>query len=169
MRAIAEGSGITLMVPVAGLNVADCPAPRPVKLTAEKSPERLPVFRAVGIGTIAEDEVENPAEHHAAVAVHEVVGARREGRACDLKHAAARLREVEREARAERDRAGAVARCQRAEHGERLIEARERAHAGEAGRRGQRVTARREAQEVERAGAAGRAEVQPARADRARS
>jgi hypothetical protein len=39
-----EGSGTTLMKPVAGLNVADCPAARPEKFTAEKLPDKPPVL-----------------------------------------------------------------------------------------------------------------------------
>jgi hypothetical protein len=72
--------------------------------------------RAVGVGAAAEVEVENPAEDHAAVAAHEVIGAGRIGRVSDLKHTGARTGEVERETRAERDRTGAVAGEERPEH-----------------------------------------------------
>jgi len=47
MRAIVEGSGTTVMKPVVGLNVADCPAARPVAFTAEKLPERPPVLAKI--------------------------------------------------------------------------------------------------------------------------
>ena len=42
--AYVEGSGTTVIKPVAGLNVANYPAARPVAFTAEKLPERPPAL-----------------------------------------------------------------------------------------------------------------------------
>ncbi|MGI9177470.1 MAG: hypothetical protein ACR2IT_06400, partial [Pirellulales bacterium] len=42
--AYAVGSGTIVKKPVAESNVADCPAVRPVAVTAEKAPERPPVL-----------------------------------------------------------------------------------------------------------------------------
>jgi hypothetical protein len=42
--AYVEGSGTTLMAPVVALNVANCPAAKPVETTDVKSPLNPPVF-----------------------------------------------------------------------------------------------------------------------------
>ena len=72
--------------------------------------EELQHVRTLGVCTTAEVEFEHAAKDRAALAVHEVERTGREQRTRDLEHARAGTGKIERESRAERDRAGTIAR-----------------------------------------------------------